>query len=156
MRTNIKLGVRNGFGQFISKPQSYAVGDTTIRTRHTRGGVQRAWVKVSEPNTWRLRAVSVWESVHGPVPSNYCVHHIDGNTLNDCASNLSLVSRAEHLALHRAEHTVDRTISSSVARASRFWSTKSNLGKRTGRHPNGCMCDLHKPRSTTHAQDQPE
>lgn len=139
---------RNTAGQFTTKPQKYAVGEVTVRTRHSRGGVQRAWVKIAEPNSWKLRAVLVWESVHGPAPRNRCIHHIDGNSLNDDPANLALVSMSEHLALHRSEHVIDRRSKSATARAARFWSTKGIGGKRTGRHPKGCTCEAHKTKPT--------
>ena len=78
------------------------VGTVRIRTRK-RDGQQRAWVKVAEPNTWKLRAVVEWVKAYGPIPKGLIVHHEDRDTLNDSLNNLSLMTRAAHLLEHRHE-----------------------------------------------------
>ncbi len=79
-----------------------AVGTVRIRTfrRHNN---QRAFVKVAEPNIWKLRAVVNWEQTHGPIPSGLFLHHLDHDSLNDDVRNLALVDRAAHLRLHRPD-----------------------------------------------------
>ena len=77
-------------------------GTVTVRTRK-RDGRQRAWVKVAEPNVWRLRATVVWERRYGPISDGLVVHHLDGDTLNDSLGNLAVVSRAAHVNIHRAD-----------------------------------------------------
>jgi hypothetical protein len=108
------------------------VGSVTIRTRHKRGGERRAWVKVAEPNVWKLRAVLVWEEHHGPVPRGMVVHHEDGDKLNDVISNLKMMSKAEHLAEHAPDYLTDRIRTFTQSRQAARWSTKSTT-KRTGR-----------------------
>jgi hypothetical protein len=76
------------------------VGSVTIRRRPGRGDDTRAWVKVSEPNVWRPRAIVEYERAYGPVPAGFIVHHIDHDSLNDAPDNLVAMSRAEHLAHH--------------------------------------------------------
>lgn len=78
------------------------IGSISIRTRK-RDGKPRAWIKVGDPNKWKLRAQIVWISVRGPIPFGMIVHHVDRNTLNDDVSNLELKTKAEHLEEHRAE-----------------------------------------------------
>ncbi len=78
------------------------VGSVTIRTSR-KTGKQRAWVKVAEPNAWKLRAVLVWEAVHGPLPRGMLVHHRDRNTLNDAPRNLQALTRSKHINEHRME-----------------------------------------------------
>jgi len=81
------------------------IGAVCIRTQ--KGDGQRAWVKIADNGTsydWKYRAVVVWESIYGPVPSGYVVHHKDRNKLNDAIENLELMSRAQHLLEHRHEH----------------------------------------------------
>ncbi len=77
------------------------VGAVTIRT--DKAGRPRAWVKVAEPNTWRLRAVVAWEAIHGPLPARQLVHHRDRDSLNDDPANLQSLTRSQHLAEHRQE-----------------------------------------------------
>lgn len=42
----------------------------------------------------------VWEYYNGEIPSNYHVHHIDGNKDNNDISNLELIDSHEHLSYH--------------------------------------------------------
>lgn len=76
------------------------VGSVRIRTHRGR---QRAWVKVEEPNRWRLRAVVVWETARGPVPGGSVVHHRNRDALDDRLENLQALTRAQHLEEHRSE-----------------------------------------------------
>lgn len=75
----------------------------TVRIRTFRG-VQRAWVKVAEPNKWRERAKVVWEEHNGrPVPRGYTIHHRDRDPLNDAPENLQALTRADHAKEHAAD-----------------------------------------------------
>lgn len=79
------------------------VGTVKIRQRRNRPESPRAFVKVAEPNVWRLRAVVAWEVEHGALPRGHVVHHKDRNSLNDAPGNLAALTRAEHIAEHRSE-----------------------------------------------------
>lgn len=78
------------------------VGSVCIR-KETHTGLKRAWVKVSEPNVWKKRAVVVWEAHHGPVPRGHVVHHRDRNSLNDEPNNLVALTRRRHAAVHKED-----------------------------------------------------
>lgn len=110
------------------------VGTVRIRTRHGRGGERRAWVKVAEPNSWKLRAQVVWEAANGPLPRGHVVHHKDGDKLNDALDNLEALTKASHLAEHVEVYRDDLVANLVAARRERRWSTKSAT-KRTGRPP---------------------
>lgn len=113
-----------------------ALGTVTIRTRHKRGGVRRAWVKVAQPNVWKLRAQVVWEASNGPLPPGMGVHHKDEDTLNDVLANLEATTKAEHLAAHRDGFDEAKRIASfTETRRAQRWSTKSKIGKRVGAPP---------------------
>lgn len=143
MLTLVLMKTPEGYGQ----EQRFPIGHIVIRIRRKRDGVKRAWVKVGEPSAWRLRSHVVWEKNHGSIPRCMIVHHKDGNKLNDDLSNLELVTRSQHLAIHRAEFQHKCVAALARARRTRTWSTKSKT-KRVGRHPNGCQCPLHaKPPS---------
>ena len=136
---------RNSKGQFvngISPDNRVPVGTVHIRTRYKRRGEKRAWVKVAEPNVWRLYAHVIWETLHGEIPIKMGVHHIDHNTLNDTPENLMLMSKRDHLVHHQGEFEARRIASSTRTRRQQRWSTKSKT-KRTGRHPKICNCPLH-------------
>lgn len=126
--------MRNSNGQFVPGPayNKLPVGTIRIRTRHKRGGEQRAYIKVAEPNVWILNARHVWEQHYGPIPAGYGIHHCDLDKLNDAIENLELVSKSEHLDRHRPEYK-DRTTATLIARRRQLrWSTKSKT-KRNGR-----------------------
>ncbi len=78
------------------------VGAATIRTRN-RDLKPRAFIKIAEPNVWRLRCHVVWEEHYGEIPKGIVIHHIDRDTLNDEITNLAAVSRAWHLKDHKPE-----------------------------------------------------
>lgn len=42
----------------------------------------------------------IWESVYGPIPKGYEIHHKDGNRNNNDLSNLQCVSTEEHYKIH--------------------------------------------------------
>jgi HNH endonuclease len=128
--------MRNEKGQFLPgmPPENrMPIGSIRIRTRHKRYGEQRAWIKVAEPNTWQLLARYQWEKHHGAIPKGLGIHHKDENTLHDAIDNLELVSKKDHLALHRPafQHKVIQSLIE--ARRRLRWSTKSQT-KQVG-HP---------------------
>lgn len=75
----------------------------SVTERSDPNGRTRAWVKVAEPNVWKLRAVVAWEAINGPLPLGKVVHHRDHNSLNDDPANLVALTRAEHIAEHQLE-----------------------------------------------------
>lgn len=75
----------------------------TERLRRDKHGGHRMWVKIAQPNEWRLRAVKVWEDANGPLPRGHVVHHVDHDKLNDVLTNLEGLTRAEHAAAHRED-----------------------------------------------------
>jgi len=141
----MERNMRNNKGQFIKgipAKNRHKIGDITIRTRHKRGGKNRAFIKIDEPNKWVLLARYLWESKNGKIPPGFGIHHIDGNSLNDNLNNLLIVNKAEHLKIHRKEFNDKRKINLANARRKLKWSTKSAT-KITGRHPKNCQCLLH-------------
>lgn len=45
----------------------------------------------------------VWADANGPIPEGHDVHHIDHNKLNNDPTNLRLLTKADHAALHAEE-----------------------------------------------------
>ena len=122
------LHMRNAKGQFVNGlpfELRLPVGTIRIRTRHKRGGEQRAWMKVAEPNGWRLLGQVVWEKHHGAIPRGMCIHHRDGHKLNDSLENLSLISKQKHFALHRHQFDKRRIQRATSVRRRIRWSTRS-------------------------------
>jgi len=74
-----------------------------IRRRNGKLHSARAFVKVAQPNVWRLRCHVMWEKAHGPIPKGMLLHYRNGDGMDDRLANFLLVTRAEHLALQRPE-----------------------------------------------------
>jgi hypothetical protein len=102
--TEIQAGERRSPQTEFRKGQAahnrLPVGSVRIRKRF---GALRAFVKVSEPNTWLPRARVVWEQARGPMPRGHVIHHRDRDPLNDAIENLACLSRAEHRMEHHDE-----------------------------------------------------
>jgi len=63
---------------------------------------RRRYIKIKDSgppqSCWIPYARYLWEQKHGIVPSGYFIIHKDGNTMNDCLSNLICVDRKGHLS----------------------------------------------------------
>ncbi len=108
-------------------PERLEVGTVRVRQRKNREEGPRAWVKTANPNTWRLRAVVVWEAAHGPLPRGMVVHHINRDTMDDKLSNLEAETRAEHLLEHRPEFEAKRVVAAAKAAGQRKRSGTTGL-----------------------------
>ena len=80
-----------------------------VRVRVDKQGNPRAWVKISEPNNWQLRAVYAWTLLHGAPRVGAVIHHKDHDTLNDSPGNLQAITRREHLLHHLPEMEARRS-----------------------------------------------
>ena len=83
-----------------SKPVNWKpVG--TITQRKDKNKTTRKWIKIKEPNIWMELYRYNWKKAGRKFKKNYVIHHIDKNSLNDKLENLILLSRAEHINIHR-------------------------------------------------------
>ena len=84
------------------QPTMFKKGRTPVNHRDV--GAERVNVygyieiKVSEPNTWRLKHRVMWEEVNGAIPNGYNVQFKNHNPLDCRIENLYLISKAEQLA----------------------------------------------------------
>lgn len=76
------------------------IGDITIREHR---GKKRQWVKIGNPNIWELYAVYLWKEKYGDVPKGFIVHHKNSNMLDDRIENLEILTRSEHINIHRED-----------------------------------------------------
>jgi hypothetical protein len=121
-----------GRPDFDRKP----LGHVSIRRRKKDCG-PRAWVKVAEPNRWRLRAGLVWESVNGPIPVGKIIHHQNRDTLDDAIANLRCLTKAEHLLEHWAELLAGRWLAGSPQCAVDPSTTYKRPIRKDGNHVRG-------------------
>ena len=100
-----KKGIRNSPATEFKKGQRgrnwLPVGSMSIRK--DKNSASRRFIKISEPNIWKLFAVCVWEAEHGAIPRGLVLHHIDGDSLNDAVQNLCVLTRAAHITIHRLD-----------------------------------------------------
>ena len=84
------------------QPTMFKKGRTPVNHRDV--GAERVNVygyieiKVSEPNTWRLKHRVMWEQVNGTIPRGYNVQFKNHNPLDCRIENLYLISKAEQMA----------------------------------------------------------
>jgi hypothetical protein len=111
----IRLSPHSEFKAGHSLNDPAPLGAVRIRCRNGRKEGPRAWVKIAQPNKWRLRAQIEWERVNGPLQDGLVIHHRDRDSLNDDPSNLVALTRSEHAREHHAE------MIESAARALGLW-----------------------------------
>ena len=84
------------------QPTMFKKGRTPVNHRDV--GAERVNVygyieiKVSEPNSWRLKHRVMWEQVNGTIPRGYNVQFKNHNPLDCRIENLYLISKAEQMA----------------------------------------------------------
>ena len=84
------------------QPTMFKKGSTPVNHRDV--GEERVNVygyieiKVSEPNTWRLKHRVMWEQVYGTIPMGYNVQFKNHNPLDCRIENLYLISKADQMA----------------------------------------------------------
>lgn len=83
------------------QPTMFKKGSTPVNHRDV--GAERVNVygyieiKVSEPNSWRLKHRVMWEQVNGTIPRGYNVQFKNHNPLDCRIENLYMISKAEQL-----------------------------------------------------------
>lgn len=59
------------------------------------------YIKVAEPNEWKLKHRLLWEKKNGPIPEKHKLIFADGNRQNICLDNLILVSYSEAFIMNQ-------------------------------------------------------
>ena len=59
------------------------------------------YVKIAQPDVWKLKHVFIWEKENGPVPKGCQIVFLDQNPDNLVLENLSLITKKENLILNR-------------------------------------------------------
>lgn len=76
----------------------------TIKIRREKSGTDRRFIKIKD-NAWIDYAKYIWLKSGRKVKKNYCLHHINNDSLDDRIENLLFVSRQEHPKLHNRWNT---------------------------------------------------
>jgi hypothetical protein len=100
---------KNKKGIHLSKKTEFKKGCKSIRwkpvgtitKRIDKNGTPRMWIKIENPSKWIELYRFNWLQSGRKFKKNYCIHHVDFNSLNDDIENLQLVSRSEHINIHR-------------------------------------------------------
>jgi len=84
----------------------------SITIRKCKNGEFRRFIKIREPNKWLEYARFLWQKCYGTIPKGYIIHHKDNNALNDVLKNLKMITRKEHINIHRkiAQERIKNTI----------------------------------------------
>ena len=76
----------------------------TVTQRIDQYGTWRNHIKVAEPNSWESHAVFLWKKAYGKIKEGCVMHHINKNALDDRLDNFQMLSRVEHLEMHREDY----------------------------------------------------
>ena len=76
------------------------VGTESVRRNYKRNQMF-VYVKVAEPNIWRMKHIMEWEKHNGPVPKGKAIIFADGNPQNTDIDNLVMVSRSQLAVMNR-------------------------------------------------------
>lgn len=60
------------------------------------------------PDSPRYLHRDIWESVNGPIPKGFAIHHVDGNPLNNGIKNLKCILLKEHASNHTCDLQQDK------------------------------------------------
>lgn len=86
-------------------PTMFKKGQLPVMTRPVGAECWRddgyLWVKVAQPNKWRLKHRVIWEAANGHIMPGYKIIFADGNRSNFDISNLICVSAAELARLNQ-------------------------------------------------------
>jgi hypothetical protein len=78
-------------------PQTHRpVGTISERSSHKRESTY-LYVKIAEPNKWKMLHRLTWEKANGPIPRGMNLVFKDGDFRNCSLENLELITRAENM-----------------------------------------------------------
>ena len=52
--------------------------------------------------------IAIWTDANGDIPDGMCIHHINGNRLDNRIENMMLLTKHEHALIHLRERSRDK------------------------------------------------
>ena len=82
---------------------SLAIGDKLVHLCRSRRGAAYSGVKLSteENRAYQMEHRLIWEGVHGKIPEDYDIHHVNGDSYDNYLDNFECISHSEHSTLTR-------------------------------------------------------
>jgi ribonucleotide reductase alpha subunit len=82
-----------------------SIGDRVVHLVRNRRGAAYSGVKLTTQDKldFIMEHRLIWESVNGPIPDGYDIHHIDGDTYNNDIDNLECLTHSDHASITRHE-----------------------------------------------------
>lgn len=110
------------------------VGTESVR-RNYKKNQEYVYVKVAEPNKWKMKHIVTWEKHNGPIPKGKVIIFLDGNSLNTDIANLMLIDRAIHVIMNHMGLRQDNPEGTEAAiRVAKLISCVSKASKRAKRN----------------------
>ena len=97
----IHLSKETEFKKGIKSINHKEVGEICLRKE--KNDKERNYIKVAEPDKWELYPVYLVKQAGFEIPKGSVVHHINKNCLDDRIENLQILTRAEHINIHRED-----------------------------------------------------
>ena len=78
------------------------------------------WVKIQEPDKYKMKHRITWEQHHGTIPKGFNVQFKDGNRLNTDIDNLYIISRASQMANENSLHRYPEELKTAIRMVSKL------------------------------------
>jgi len=111
-------------GRGWTRADELTKGDLLVHLCRAKRGVAYSGIKLSTEHNraYRMEHRFMFEGMYGTIPEDEDIHHLDGNTYNNVASNLCNLSHSEHSALTRFECANDHQVKGIDGK----WATKNS------------------------------
>ena len=109
-KTSIAKKTRNDLGHVKGEPVPFLRGHRVCAHKVFQVSEGRTSVRMRFGRYYLWSRLLMWNEIGRELNSEEIVHHINGDCGDDRVSNYQIVTRAEHLLLHRAEFEVERLV----------------------------------------------
>jgi hypothetical protein len=109
MPIELKEKLKYSFFQKGNKPTNYL----PVGTERFRSADNYTYVKVADPNVWKLKQRMIYESIFGEIPNDKNIIFLDKDTTNFNIDNLKLIDKKENMLLNTI-HNYPKPIKESI------------------------------------------